>query len=606
MRTLLDKYTLILGAVFTACVFSAGVSAQVPNRAAQAMSQMPLVIPLFLQDEHFSGTLVMVNGSNVDTYADIVLTATDGRQIVQQRASFTPHSRREIEIYDLLQSAVSPATSGRIEIMLNPSAPTVLGQLSMTYQGAYQPTYIDEEIAMPSVSSSQILRAVAQPSRGSPVVAITSLSGSLQHVTIDCLKFAREKLSKSVAIGPGETFVTSACTANPVAGRDLATVFAGVGEETEDAIGIALTSDASPGSFAAFGFSSHRKRGDLYYTGIAFADPLAARSTTIVFTGVPVGSVPLLGGGAYMPELALANFSTKDLQATVKYARGSGSDSVIEDVANLVVPAGNTRSMSLNDLLGDSALESSFLVTSNGSSGDIAASLVARNAAALREVELLGKDQLDAHNGGSHPWSLENGTDSTLLLFNPTSQSQTFTVAIQSGKVLWQKAYELAPMATEALAIRALIDSQVRDQSNQTLPKNILSGEVGWFTPGPINGKGRILESNSNSAMARNFSCGSGYVLCNASFVSQAPDTLAGGGNVTFGNLTAVICYNGTSELGDCTGTVAYYGDNYYSYSWSSTQPTIASVKSWALNGSADYVTIQGDQGRHCEDKRTD
>src|SRR6266487_601888 len=164
-------------------------SARTPGASVEPAMQMPLVLPLFIQDRNFSSVLVLVNASGLSTYANVVVTGLDGREIKRERVNFSPHSQRRLEIYDLLQSAVSAATTGRITVVQSPDLKgmSIGAQLSMTYQASSDPNYIDEEAAMPSADGSQVLRGVADRAQGSPLIAISSLSEMSQQVLVECL-----------------------------------------------------------------------------------------------------------------------------------------------------------------------------------------------------------------------------------------------------------------------------------------------------------------------------------------------------------------------------------------------------------------------------------
>src|SRR5271167_1141723 len=216
--------------------------------------------------------------------------------------------------------------------------------------------------------------------------------------------------------------------------------------------------------------------------------------------------------------------------------------------------------------------------------GDLMAKLVSATDSGIREVESVGKDEQDPNNGGSHPWSLEGGTESTLLLFNPDVAANKFTVAIQSGTALWQKVYVLAPSQTEAISIHALIQAQAKDDTGRILPKDALSGEVNWFSP--RTGKGRLMQSNQQLDMARNFSCGFEFIVC-GTINNQIGATIAvGANNVSLGSIEALVCV----QTQPCQGTVTGVGDdgfNYFWYSLSTGVITIADPRG-ALDGSND------------------
>jgi hypothetical protein len=560
---------------------------------SQMMTQMPLVLPLFIQDRQFTSTLVMVNGSNEVTAADVTLTALNGREIKTERVDFAPHSQRRIEIYSLLQAAVSPDTSGRITIMPSSGVKNmaVLAQLSLTYLGSREPTYLDEEIAMPSPEGSQTLRAVADPGQGSPVVAITSLSASPQNITVQCLRPRGAPFSKSVELGTAETVVMQACADGTLHDVAFQEVSGTTSEEARGAIGIALRSDAMPGSFAAFGLAAHKAEGNRFFSAVSFTDPKLLRSPNTVFTGVPIGSAFLFPDANFEPEVALANFSAKDLNVTVKYSRTSGGEPLLQDVTKLVIPAGATQHISLSGLQADPDLKNSFLITSNGAPGDLIAKLFATSESGLHEVELLGKDQEDYLDGGDHPWSTEQGTESTLLLFNDSAKPQKLDVQIGAGNALWQKNYVLKPMETMSLAVGDIIEKQIIDDKGKKLPKDIQNGHIQWFNLNSGGSHGRLLQSNRATDMARSFSCGQFYIICSSSFYIEVGNLLISA-TQEVASLTVTVCSNPYSPT--CyTGSPAYYDPG--SPNWSSSNSSVANITGYGSGGYA--VDLKGDAG---------
>ena len=570
----------------------------------EPMPSMPLVVPLFIQDRHFTSTLVMVNGISSSSFVDFVLRDLGGTEIVHKRILFAPHSQQRVEIAALLLAAHSGATAGSITITQDPANESmVLAQLTITYLGSGFPNFLDEEVSMPSAQGSQLLRGVADASNGSPLVSITSLITMSQKVIIDCLGESGKHHSKSVQLIAGETLLTEACTDRTTYGGDLDAAIGGEvngSEEQQKAVGVQLTSDAMPGSFAAFGLARHENRGDRhqdgddrYFSTFTLDDPKMRVSATNVFAGVPVDSTSILKEGRYVPHVSVANFSTRTAKVDIKYSEMIGTTPSVRDVAEFSVPAGTTRELGLDILEGNPDLQNSFLVSSDASPGDVSTKLVAASNSRLREVELEAKDAMDPQNGGNHPWSVEGGTDSTLLIFNHSSDSQVFSVAFSAGGITWSKAYTLASMQTEAISIRALIANQVKDDFGVVLPRSATSGEVGWFSNQPGVGKGRLLQSNRDAAMARNFSCGDIYVLCGLTF-SPGTSTFAQGSTVDYGTISGKICK--TRQTFYCTGSLSQAGVSL-TYSWSSADSSIAAIsgsnsnKSVALRGAGAGTT---------------
>jgi hypothetical protein len=267
----------------------------------------------------------------------------------------------------------------------------IAAQLSITYLRGRQPSYIDEEVSMPSAEGSQVLRAIADDDQGSPLVAIASLSDLVQHVLVECIDEHAKRFLKSVHLLANETLLTEACSDRTIHGGDFDAVNGPASDGLHGPTGISLTSDAMPGSFAAFGLARHKKHGDDHFSAVTFADPKMLSSGTSAFTGVPIGPTSFLPEGNYVPRLCLANFSMADAHVSVRYAHTSGSSANVQDLKSILVPAGHTKAVEYRDLPGDPELRSSFLVSSDAKPGNLLARLASRSDSNLREAELLGK-----------------------------------------------------------------------------------------------------------------------------------------------------------------------------------------------------------------------
>ena len=554
------------------------------------------VFPLFIVDRDFASTVVMVNVTNVPTYADVVLSGLDGREITEERVQFTPQSQQRVDIAALLQAVGSSATKGRVSIMQSTEFNGELGaQLLMTYHGSFESSYIDEDEAMPNPEGSQILRAVSDRASGSPWVAITSLSDAPQVVAVDCIAESGPTFSKSVQLLAQAVMVVQACTNGEIANGDFGEAFSRESEDQQEsrAVGISLTTNGMPGSFAAFGLAPHSDDRKEYFSALEFSDPKTILSSTTVFTGVPVGFSTVLPAGTYTPQLTFTNFSAKAVRVDVKYASTSEDTPVTRDIATVTVPPKRTKMLALGELRGDIGMQNSFLVTSNGAPGDLVSKLVSRSDSEVSEVELLGKDEKDTTNSGEHPWSLEEGEESTLLLFNHSAVAESFDVIVAGSGAVWQKLYRLQPMQTASIQLQNLIQNQVKDDTGKTFPKGIRSGVVNWFTSGPGVGKGRLLVSNAQLAMARSFSCTAYTVVCGGAPAVQITQTVPVGQNdVDLAVATQNLCNAGTLTPPHCSGSLLSGFDGNVTYSWVSTNTSILTVTAATIH--SQTVAVDG------------
>lgn len=461
-------------------------------------SMMPLVIPLFLQGNHFASTLVMVSNATEQTEVDLTVRALDGGTVASKRVTLNPHGQQRVDIGHLLDASHSVVSAGSIVLMPTSSlaGPALGAMLAMTFTGSADPNYIDEEVSMPGMGGSQVLQGVVDSGEGTPALAISSIAETSQHVQIQCIGKEGPGPLRTVSLAAGETLLTNACSGPEIQNSEGAAVLQTWEEHPHGAQGIRLTSDAMPGSFAAFAVGPHHERSDWFFSSVLFSDPKTFNSSNTIFTGVPVGESSLLTPGLYVPRVTLTNFSAKDAQVHTTFARSSAGTPAAQELATVVVPANSTREITLRDLEGDSLLQNSFVVSSDGAAGAVMAKLVSHGDSQLHEVELQAKDAADVDNAGGHPWSIEGNVESTLLLFNHSNSSQTFTVRVSGGGVDWQKEYPLASLQTKAISIRDLVEQQTKDDNAKTLPKGATTGETSWLVTDMKKASGRLLQSD--------------------------------------------------------------------------------------------------------------
>jgi len=347
-------------------------------KSSGSMMQMPLVAPLFIQDMHFSSTLVLVNNSAKETYADVVVRDLRGDTIARRRVIFVPFGQSRLDLAEVIRTNSSTTTTGSILVMQSPDLQgmTIAAQLLLTYSDSSLPNYIDEELEMLSADGSQVLRAVADRSDGSPLVAISSVIDMPQHIRVQCVTESGAGVSKSLVLSPGETVITQACAEAVLHGADFAAISGSMTDAPQATIGVALTSDAMPGSFAAFALAPHGPKDGLYFSSIPFSDPMMLMSPNTVFAGVPVGSAKWLPEGNYVPQIAIANFGNRAAHVRVGYTSTPGpadgtepalvpTGGALRDVATLTLAPGTARAITLGGLSGDPAMRNSFMVYSD-------------------------------------------------------------------------------------------------------------------------------------------------------------------------------------------------------------------------------------------------
>ena len=89
----------------------------------------------------------------------------------------------------------------------------------------------------------------------------------------------------------------------------------------------------------------------------------------------------------------------------MQFATTSGDQTRRITVLHTTLEGQSSGTYELKGLKGDERLQNSFIVHSNAPPGAVLSKLVARSEGALRELDLLRKDEHQIEDAGDHPWS---------------------------------------------------------------------------------------------------------------------------------------------------------------------------------------------------------
>lgn len=204
------------------------------------------------------------------------------------------------------------------------------------------------------------------------------------------------------------------------------------------------------------------------------------------------------------------------------------------------------------------------------------AKIVSSSDSAPNQLEQLAKDSLRPRNGGAHPWTVQDGARSDLVLFNHSSRAEPFNILITTDDgAQWSKQLTLAPFETRTVSINDLIRNNTPDSHGRTVPVTAWSGTVVWYTGGPGTGSGHVLIRNDANSTGENFSCDEAYVLCSA-WADAFPTAISIGDTGT-AIAEEELCVEWGVE-GICGGDYMYTTDQSTSASWTSGNDSVVSI----------------------------
>lgn len=486
---------------------------------------MPMTAPLFLESETYTSTISLVNQLDFGLNADITLYDMSGALMTTKRIYLDPNTSQVISIRKVLSDSGLYSQAGSVEVVTPENESAVLGQLSISRNGKAK-AYLDEELFMPDVAGSGTLSAVIDSPENSPIVAITNISSTIsQQVHVACLQSLGTRVEKTISLQPKQTRLVKACngasdlafTPDAVDNQFVLNPETPGGMAGQGVAGITIATNGPAGELAAFGFVEHDDKFGKYFSAMNFADPGLLHSSATVFAGVPVGTSDFLKQGIYSSQVALTNFSSVPQKVSISFATTVNGTASLKVLSQLSLQPAQSGLVPLNDLIGDPTWQNSFIVESSGKPGDVLAKMMFKSPGPLPNIELIGKDEMDSHNAGDHPWSIADGMKSVLILFNHSQAERHITIRVASKGEAWFKLILLKPHESISLSLNDVILNAQLDSKGHALSKTLTTGEVAWWSASSTAPQvtGRVVQISSSGDMARNFSCGGEIGLCN-------------------------------------------------------------------------------------------
>lgn len=477
---------------------------------------MPSTAPLFLENDTFSSTVHIVNEGNPAVTGSLVLRAVDGSLIARKAVPLGGHSSTAIRVADLLKSSTqTPVHVGRLELYDDTVEGSALaGQIILKYTDRARLHSIDEEMLMPSMTTSHALRAVAISATGDPYVAVSNPSAVVENVTANCYPEGTVAKQLQFTIQGQQTVFLQGCsllagTQGPILTESSSSV-----DQNGKTYGMEVVATTPHGEIEAFGLAPHTQSGAVEWTAVNFFDPDKFLSRLTIFAGIPVGSTPELWG-TYTPHLALHNFSSvaQTVSATMAWTLDSAPHRSV--VGSIVIQPGNSASMKLDNVIGSSDLLNTLTVSGSDSNGGIAAQLMVEDSSQDLRFQIIGKSGADDTNIGMHPWRLNGNDDNILLLYNETATVQKAYIRLGNGEKVWTTTYTLQPGVTMRLGLRSLLASKAVDENGLKLSAGVKYGSISWSADDKQRVKGRLLHIDSDSSSVESFQCAGYEVLCN-------------------------------------------------------------------------------------------
>ena len=566
----------------------AQTTAMTSTTSSASMQNMQMTnIPYFSLRDGMDSTLTLNNLASQPTVVNVTIFNTHGDAHALAPITLPPRAITELDLSKSVRD--DSFGSGNVEIAYNGQMMQVTAQVSI-FSMDKRVDIESREADMMDFASSSLAGILSMPQEGDKgYLAITNVASQ----SIDVRLSAGGRTS-NITLSSRETRVINLKEELHAPSASL----------------IRLTDNGLPGDIIATAYVLNEKTG--YSSAFWMVDPASAGSNTLAGVHFWAGAPPKASGfpkGTYFHSpLLLANLSAAPVNAQVfiNYTRADSSSSGTsqinaqhENVGDLAIPPGGVQTLDLADAaakLGsdDSINVNGFEVTYDGAPGSLIGHLTSSDASGDYSFEIPVRDPAgkDITPSGSYPWTLQNGTDTTLHLMNTTDKKTWAIVEFRfpDGTKYDPDRITLQPHQALDLDIQKLRGSKQADIHNNLFAANEDHGQLVWMA-GTLHALvGRAEQVNVGDGFARSFSCG--WCTCPPNEVSQGmtipgndPPTNSNTGYFTPGydNAGPDYDYMAWASYADCEGNS--YGTSYVQAGWWTDDSSIA----LANDSSDDY-----------------
>ena len=292
---------------------------------------------------------------------------------------------------------------------------TVAAQVNLAGKGAHAATSVDEELQMPMMGSN--LKSVADGS--ACLIAIQNVSSEPATANVTCIEQGTTKKA-ALQLQGGALLLMSGCAPLPD-GPARAPSWADLTGNSNLGVASAYQINGGTGSLAAFGLSVSATQQEPRVDAAIFVNQSSFTSQTTVFAGIPVGPYDPLPNSTFAPEPTVANFSAANRTINIRGTFGDGS--APKTLASFSLAPLTVKPITAPSQTGSGL--ATVLVDQDGAPGDVAASLTDLDNSGQTTLVPLPKLLHHSNNGGGHPWSIERGTSSALVLFNASPKARS-------------------------------------------------------------------------------------------------------------------------------------------------------------------------------------
>jgi hypothetical protein len=562
--------------------------AKVGQSSSQMMMPMGAIAPLVIQSRDWDSFVTLVNESKNQAHVQLALNLRDGAPAGSQIIILPGHSSRSLPVASLLSFGGEDFIGSLTATVQEPNIAknmAVAAQLTLVDKTGKSAS-VDEELEMPekgplktAVTGSDTLLAIQNPGM------------EVASVTLTCVEHSGV-LRSTLAVAPNAVRFVHGCT--PTDPKGAAPVSPAASAVLNAAANAATSNEPrafevrSPSGITAFGLSYQASIRQT--TAAIFVNQDDITSTSTVFAGIPIGSYDPLPGATFKPTLTIANFSRMARFATIKGSTGSGPPRVLISVP---LKPFEVQELELPPLSTSESQLGTIIVDHDGVPGAVVTTLRDEDNVDQTALTPVPKFLHPAQNGGGHPWSLEPGATSALVVFNASDKPQTLNFNLGANGLVWKKTVTMQPNELLNLKIKDIID-EINAEPTRNSKITALRGEISWFTPSQADVFGRTLIArvdNSRRAID-SYSCGDYIVLCGVD-VSPSPLNIDQGSN---GYLSASAEYCTSYDSTDCSGDD--YGPGSADYYWQSEDDNTTPISGASDEESVDlYGAAVGSGG---------
>lgn len=242
---------------------------------ATSRSNVALIAPLYVSNEHFFSTLTLTNKTDSIIGASVIFDSLEGEEIARRSIALAPRSSLSIRLDSISMSRHRFPALGSISVFSTRAPVEALsGRVTITSRTEGRKVQVEEDLQPVNPYPGPLHVGLVPASFSVPLLAIHSLGELSQRISVICFDRTDKSFESQLLLPPHMTLLLNACIRGRSESRSYEQLLRGDTGPMGGGMTVKVTTTDPKGAISVWGFAAASNGEDSgpQLVGIEFAE----------------------------------------------------------------------------------------------------------------------------------------------------------------------------------------------------------------------------------------------------------------------------------------------------------------------------------------------